>query len=30
MAPGSGALRSREKMIETWPEMAERVIEGWR
>jgi chromosomal replication initiator protein len=30
MAPGGGALRSREKMIETWPEMAERVIEGWR
>jgi chromosomal replication initiation ATPase DnaA len=30
MAPGSGAIRSREKMIETWPEMAERVIEGWR
>jgi chromosomal replication initiation ATPase DnaA len=27
LAPGSGALRSREKMIETWPDVAERVIE---
>jgi chromosomal replication initiator protein len=30
LAPGGGALRSREKMIESWPLMAERVIEGWR
>lgn len=30
LAPGGGALRSREKMIETWPDIAERVIEEWR
>mgnify|MGYP002624643986 FL=1 len=30
LAPGSGALRSREKMIETWPDVSERVIEEWR
>ncbi len=30
LAPGSGALRSREKMIETWPDVAERVLEEWR
>ena len=28
LAPGSGALRSREKMIETWPDVAERLIEN--
>ncbi|HEX3928303.1 MAG TPA: DnaA/Hda family protein [Gemmatimonadales bacterium] len=27
LAPGGGAVRSREKMIETWPDMAERLIE---
>lgn len=30
LAPGSGALRSREKMIETWPDVAERIIEEAR
>ena len=30
MAPGGGALRSREKMVETWPQMDERLIEDWR
>lgn len=30
LSPGSGALRSREKMIETWPDVSERVIEEWR
>lgn len=30
LAPGSGALRSGEKMIEGWPAIAERLIEGWR
>jgi chromosomal replication initiation ATPase DnaA len=30
LSPGSGALRSREKMIETWPDIGERVIEEWR
>jgi chromosomal replication initiation ATPase DnaA len=30
LAPGSGALRSREKMIETWPDVAERIIEERR
>lgn len=29
LAPGSGTLRSREKMVETWPAVAERLIEGW-
>lgn len=29
IAPGSGALRSGEKMIESWPDVAERLIEGW-
>jgi hypothetical protein len=29
IAPGSGALRSGEKMIESWPDIAERMIEGW-
>ncbi len=27
VTPGSGAVRSREKMIETWPDIAERLIE---
>jgi hypothetical protein len=30
MAPGSGAVRSREKMVEIWPDIAERVLEEWR
>ena len=29
LAPGSGAIRSREKMIETWPDVAERLLEEW-
>jgi chromosomal replication initiator protein len=29
LAPGSGAIRSREKMIETWPDIAERLREDW-
>ncbi|HRP08112.1 MAG TPA: hypothetical protein PLL69_06440 [Gemmatimonadales bacterium] len=29
LAPGTGALRSGEKMIETWPDIAERLIEDW-
>jgi chromosomal replication initiator protein len=29
IAPGSGALRSGEKMIESWPDIGERLIEGW-
>lgn len=28
-APGTGAVRSREKMIETWPDMSERLLEDW-
>ncbi|MEO5799421.1 MAG: DnaA/Hda family protein, partial [Gemmatimonadales bacterium] len=30
MAPGSGAVRSREKMVEIWPDIAERLLEEWR
>ncbi|MBA2293367.1 MAG: ATP-binding protein [Gemmatimonadales bacterium] len=30
LAPASGAIRSREKMVETWPDIAERMIEEWR
>lgn len=29
LAPGGGAIRSREKMIETWPDIAERLLEDW-
>ncbi len=29
IAPGSGAIRSREKMIGTWPDIAERILEDW-
>ena len=29
LAPGGGAIRSREKMIETWPDIAERLMEEW-
>ncbi len=29
LAPGAGAIRSREKMIETWPDIAERLLEDW-
>ncbi len=29
LAPGSGAIRSREKMIDTWPDIAERLLEEW-
>ncbi|HEY4322104.1 MAG TPA: DnaA/Hda family protein [Gemmatimonadales bacterium] len=29
LAPGSGAIRSREKMIETWPDISERMLEEW-
>lgn len=29
LAPGSGAIRSREKMIGTWPDIAERLLEEW-
>ncbi|MES1259681.1 MAG: DnaA/Hda family protein, partial [Gemmatimonadota bacterium] len=29
LAPGSGAIRSREKMIEIWPDIAERLVEEW-
>lgn len=29
LSPGPGALRSREKMIETWPDIAERLLEEW-
>jgi hypothetical protein len=29
IAPGSGALRSGEKMVESWPDIGERLIEGW-
>jgi hypothetical protein len=29
LAPGSGSLRSREKMTETWPDVGERLIEEW-
>ncbi len=28
-APGTGAVRSREKMIETWPDISERLLEDW-
>lgn len=30
LAPGSGALRSGEKMIESWPAVGERLLEEWR
>lgn len=30
MAPGSGAVRSREKMVEIWPDISERLLEEWR
>jgi chromosomal replication initiation ATPase DnaA len=29
LAPGNGAIRSREKMVETWPDIAERLLEDW-
>ncbi len=29
LSPGNGAIRSREKMIETWPDIAERLLEDW-
>lgn len=29
LAPGSGAIRSREKMIETWPDITDRLLEDW-
>ncbi|HEY3935030.1 MAG TPA: DnaA/Hda family protein [Gemmatimonadales bacterium] len=29
LAPGGGAIRSREKMIATWPDIAERLLEEW-
>lgn len=29
MAPGSGAVRSREKMVEIWPDISERLLEEW-
>ncbi len=29
LAPGGGAIRSREKMVETWPDIAERLMEEW-
>ena len=29
LAPGSGAIRSREKMIETWPDITDRLLEEW-
>ena len=29
LAPGSGAIRSREKMVETWPDVGERMLEEW-
>jgi chromosomal replication initiator protein len=29
LAPGTGAVRSREKMIEMWPDISERVLEEW-
>ncbi|MGH7522806.1 MAG: DnaA ATPase domain-containing protein [Gemmatimonadales bacterium] len=29
LAPGSGAIRSREKMIETWPDISDRLLEDW-
>jgi hypothetical protein len=29
VAPGSGAIRSREKMIETWPDITDRLLEEW-
>jgi chromosomal replication initiation ATPase DnaA len=30
VAAGTGATRSREKMVWEWPEVSERVIEEWR
>ena len=30
VAPGVGGMRSREKMVWEWPEVADRVIEEWR
>lgn len=29
LAPGRGAVRSREKMVEIWPDVVERMIEAW-
>ena len=29
LAPGSGAIRSREKMVETWPDITDRLLEEW-
>ncbi len=29
VAPRGGAIRSREKMVETWPDVAERLLEEW-
>lgn len=30
LAPGAGAIRSREKVIETWPDIGDRLLEEWR
>jgi chromosomal replication initiator protein len=30
VAPGAGAMRSREKIVWEWPQAGERVIEEWR
>lgn len=30
LAPGGGAVRSREKMVDIWPAIAERLYEEWR
>ncbi len=30
LAPGSGAVRSREKMVDIWPDIGERLLEEWR
>ncbi|MGH7582397.1 MAG: DnaA ATPase domain-containing protein [Gemmatimonadales bacterium] len=29
LAPGPGAIRSREKMVETWPDIGGRLLEEW-
>jgi chromosomal replication initiator protein len=28
-APGGGAIRSREKMVDSWPDVSERLLEEW-
>jgi hypothetical protein len=30
VAPTAGGVRSREKMVWSWPEIGDRLVEEWR